>query len=164
MSGSNGSENSGASADATVRKYPRITPYLTVDGADAAIAYYRDVFGAEEHMRLVGPGGLVLHVELRIADGAIMLADENPEWGTQGPKALGGTAVTLAISVDDVDETVARAVEKGATVAMPVSDQFYGDRVGIVEDPFGHLWHIATPVEQLSDEEMRRRFDDLFTE
>lgn len=137
--------------------YPRVTPYLTVKGADAAIAFYEDVFGATERGRLSAPDGSVAHAELAIGDGLLMLAEENPDWGTTAPGTIGGTAVTIAVYVEDVDATVRLAVEHGATVKMEPTDEFYGDRAASVIDPFGHAWHIAARIEELSMEQMQER-------
>jgi PhnB protein len=137
--------------------YPRLSPYLCVDGADAAIAFYSEIFGGTVRMRLSGPDGKVGHAELQIGDSVLMLSDEWPEMGVRGPGAYGGTAVTLGIYVDDADTVVARAVERGATVIRPVEDQFYGDRSGQILDPWGHRWSIATHVEDVAPEEIARR-------
>lgn len=137
--------------------YPRVTPYLCVDGAAAAIAFYQQVFGAQERVRMADPSGRVGHAELALGDSMLMLADEHPEIGVVGPRTIGGTPVTIAVYVEDVDATVTRAVESGATVLRPVDDQFYGDRSGQFEDPFGHRWSVSTHVEDVSPEEMKRR-------
>lgn len=136
---------------------PRVIPYLVVDGAAAAIDFYTQVFGAEERMRMDGPGGRVGHAELGLGDSIIMLADEFPEMGAQSPKSVGGTPVSVMVYVEDVDAVVARAVEAGATVTRPVEDQFYGDRLGEFEDPFGHRWDVATHIEDVPPEEMGKR-------
>jgi PhnB protein len=137
--------------------YTAVTPYLIVDGASAAIAFYQKVFGALELFRLAGPDGRVGHAELMINDSRIMLADEFPAMGARGPGSFGGSPVRLLLYVDDVDDTAKRAVEAGAKLVRPVENQFYGDRAGGLEDPFGHYWHIATHVEDVSPEEMERR-------
>ncbi|MGH4015497.1 MAG: VOC family protein [Pseudonocardiaceae bacterium] len=137
--------------------YPRITPYLCVDGAAAAIDFYTSVFGATERMRMPGPDGRIGHAELQFGDGMIMLADEYPELGIRGPKSIGGTPVTISLYVEDVDAVFEAAVQAGATSLRPVADQFYGDRSGHFEDPFGHRWNVASHVEDLSPEEMSRR-------
>jgi PhnB protein len=136
--------------------YPRVCAYLHIDGASAAVEFYRDVFGATERIRMSGPDGKVGHAELAIGDSVVMLADEHPEMGVLGPKAVGGTPVRLSIFVEDVDATVAWAVERGATIKRPVQDQFYGDRIGQIEDPFGHVWSVQTHVRDVSPEEIRR--------
>jgi len=141
--------------------YPQVTPYLVVDGAGAAIEFYGTVLGATERMRLPGPDGTIGHAELQLGDSLIMVADEAPQLGLRGPRAIGGTPVTISVYVEDVDGVVERAVQAGATVLRPVEDQFYGDRSGQFEDPFGHRWSVATHVEDISPEEMGRRAADL---
>jgi PhnB protein len=140
--------------------YHTLTPYLTVHDARAAIDFYRRAFGAEELLRMEMPDGTLAHAEIRIGDSPLMLADENPEWGTTSPRALSGTSGGIMMYVPDVDAAFARAVEAGATVRMPVEDQFYGDRSGQVEDPFGHRWTLSMVKEKLSPEEMDRRFTE----
>jgi PhnB protein len=137
--------------------YPRVTPYLAVAGAGDAIDFYTEVFGATERMRMPAPDGKVGHAELEIGDSMIMLADEFPDIGHRGPKALGGSPVTISIYVEDVDDVFRRALEKGATELRPVENQFYGDRTGQLEDPFGHRWSIATHVEDVPPDEMEKR-------
>jgi PhnB protein len=140
--------------------YPQVTPYLSVDDAQAAIDFYGTVFGATERSRLPAPGGKIGHAELQLGDSVIMLADEFPEMGIRGPKAIGGTPVTLSVYVEDVDGVVERAVEAGATIVRPIEDQFYGDRSGQFQDPFGHRWSVATHVEDVSDDDMAKRAAD----
>ncbi|HEX5010858.1 MAG TPA: VOC family protein [Planctomycetota bacterium] len=137
--------------------YHTLTPYLIVDGAARAIDFYKRAFGATETMRMPAPGGRIGHAELRIGDSAIMLADEHPEMGAQGPRHYNGSPVSLLLYVTDVDATVKRAVDAGAKIKRPVADQFYGDRTGGLEDPFGHHWWIATHIEDVSPEEMAQR-------
>ena len=137
--------------------YPQVTPYLCVDGAAAAIEFYRTVFGAEERMRMDEPDGKVGHAELQIGDGLIMLADEFPEIGVQSPKAFGGSPVTISLYVDDVDTVFERAMSAGATAVRPVENQFYGDRSGGFVDPFGHRWSVATHLEDVPPDEMAKR-------
>jgi PhnB protein len=141
--------------------YPQVTPYLVVDGANAAIEFYAKVFGTRERMRLPGPDDTVGHAELQLGDSLIMLADEAPQVGARGPKAVSGTPVTISVYVDDVDGVVDRAVSAGAKVLRPVEDQFYGDRVGQFEDPFGHRWSVATHVEDVPPDEMARRAAEM---
>ncbi len=141
--------------------YPRVTPYLIVDSADAAIGFYTSVLGAEERMRMPGPDGKVGHAELAIGESLIMLADEFPDMGARSPKSVGGSPVTIHVYVEDADATVARAVAAGATIARPVEDKFYGDRGGEVVDPYGHRWSIASHIEDLSPEEMERRMGEM---
>ena len=124
--------------------YPRVTPYLSVDGAAQAIGFYCDVLGATERVRMAGPDGKVGHAELEIGGSVIMLADEFPEMGAPSPRALGGSPVTLMVYVADVDDVWRRAIAAGATEIAPVQDQFYGDRSGQFEDPFGHRWSLAS--------------------
>jgi len=138
-------------------EYPQVTPYLCVDGADAAISFYKTVFGATERMRLDGPDGKIGHAELQLGTGVIMLSDEYPEMDIKGPKGYGGSPVTVSVYVTDVDAVFAAALANGATEIRAVEDQFYGDRNGQFLDPFGHRWSIATHVEDVSPEEMERR-------
>ena len=130
-------------ADTTVT--PRLAPHLVCDGAAAAIDFYKAAFGAEEVMRLPGPTGKIMHASVMINGSMVLLVDEMPDYGVVGPNRLGGTPVTLHMVVPDVDAAVDRAVQAGATLTMPVADQFWGDRYGVVRDPFGHKWSIATP-------------------
>ena len=141
--------------------YPRVTPYLIVDDANAAINFYISVLGAEERMRMPGPDDKVGHAELTIGDSMIMLADEFPDMGARSPKSIGGSPVTIHVYVQDVDATVALAVNAGATITRPVEDKFYGDRGGEFLDPYGHRWSIASHVEDLSPEEMQLRMGEM---
>jgi len=141
--------------------YPRVTPYLIVDDANAAIDFYISVLGAEERMRMPGPDDKVGHAELAIGDSMIMLADEFPDMGARSPKSIGGSPVTIHVYVEDVDATVALAVKAGATVTRPVEDKFYGDRGGEFLDPYGHRWSIASHVEDLTPEEMQLRMGEM---
>jgi PhnB protein len=141
--------------------YPRLTPYLCVDGAGAAIDFYIKVFGATERMRLPGEDGKIGHAELQLDDAVIMLADEHPEMGILSPKSIGGTAVTISVYVEDVDDTFRRALDAGATARRSPENQFYGDRAGQFEDPFGHRWSIATHVEDVPPQEMERRAAEM---
>ena len=124
---------------------PRLSPHLVCDGAGAAIDFYKAAFGAEEVMRLPGPTGKLMHASVMINGAMVLLVDEMPDHGVVGPNRLGGTPVTLHLVVPDVDAAVDRAVQAGATLTMPVADQFWGDRYGVIKDPFGHNWSIATP-------------------
>jgi PhnB protein len=137
--------------------YGSITPYLIVDGAAQAIDFYKHAFGAIERFRLGGPDGRVGHAELAIGGSVIMLADEHPEMGALGPRSIGGSPVGIHLYLEDVDAVAAKAVAAGATLKRPVENQFYGDRLGSIIDPFGHLWHISTHVEDVSPEEIGRR-------
>ena len=140
--------------------YRSVTPYLVIKGASAAIDYYKKVFGAAEFVRMEGPDGSVGHAELKIGDSMIMLADEHQSLGFRGPRTLGGSPVSLLLYVEDVDDVFKRAVAAGAKELKPVADQFYGDRMGTLEDPFGHVWSIATHVEDVPPEEMARRAEE----
>lgn len=137
--------------------YPRVTPYLYIDGAAAAIDFYCSVLGAKERMRMSGPDGRVGHAELDLGDSMIMLADQNPDMDVRGPLAIGGTPMSLHVYVEDADGVFDRAIQAGAKVLRPVEDQFYGDRSGQFEDPFGHRWNVATHVEDVPPEEMKKR-------
>ncbi|MDQ1695989.1 MAG: PhnB protein [Frankiaceae bacterium] len=137
--------------------YPQVIPYLTVDDATSAIDFYKGVFGAAERMRMAAPGGKIGHAELEIGTSVIMLADAFPEMGGKSPKTIGGTPVTVMVYVEDVDTVFDRALEAGATAMRKVEDQFYGDRAGQFEDPFGHAWFVASHVEDVPPEEMEKR-------
>jgi PhnB protein len=137
--------------------YHNVTPYLIVNDAAAAIEFYKKAFGATELMRMPKPNGKIGHAEIKIGDSPIMLADEAPEMGARSPRTFGGSPVSIFLYVDDADTTFAKAVNGGAKVQRPLADQFYGDRTGGVEDPFGHVWYIATHVEDVSPEEMKKR-------
>jgi PhnB protein len=141
--------------------YHTVTPYLIVRGAAKAIEFYKAAFGAVERFRMEGPGGKLGHAEVQIGDSVVMLADEHPEFLAVSPQALGGTPVGLAVYVPNVDEVFAAAVAAGAAVQRPLADQFYGDRTATVTDPFGHKWTIATHVEDVRPEEMKRRHDAM---
>jgi PhnB protein len=137
--------------------YPRVSPYLFVDGASSAIDFYRSVLGARERMRMPGPDGTVFHAELELGDSIIMLGDENPDMDVRGPRSIGGTPMMLHVYVEDVDSVFERAIGAGAKALRPVEDQFYGDRSGRFEDPFGHRWYVATHVQDVPPEEMEQR-------
>jgi PhnB protein len=137
--------------------YPQVSAYLHVDGAAEAIDFYKNVFGATERMRMPQPDGRIGHAELQFGDSVVMLADEVPEMAIRGPKAVGGSPVTLSVYVEDVDGVVEKAVAAGAKLLREVKDEFYGDRSGQFEDPFGHRWSVATHVEDVSPEEMQKR-------
>ena len=134
-----------------------LTPYLIVDGCAAAIDFYKNAFGGIELFRLPGPDGKLGHAELQIGDSIVMLADEQPEMGEHGPHRVGGSPVGILVYLPDVDAAVRRAVEGGGKLVRAVTDQFYGDRMGTVVDPFGHVWHIATHIEDVPPEEVARR-------
>ncbi|HEY3064981.1 MAG TPA: VOC family protein [Methylomirabilota bacterium] len=137
--------------------YHAITPYLSIRGAANAIEFYKKAFGATERMRMAQPDGRIGHAELQIGDSCVMLADEHPEMDFRGPHSIGGSPLHLHLYVEDVDAVVAQAVGAGAKVVRAVQDQFYGDRSGTLTDPYGHVWHVATHKEDLSEEEMRKR-------
>jgi len=137
--------------------YHTVTPYLIVQGAADAIEFYKKAFDATELFRMAGPDGRVGHAEIRIGDSPIMLADEFPDRGARGPKTIGGSPVTILLYVEDVDVVFGAAVAAGGKAVSPVTNQFYGDRSGSVEDPFGHHWHISTHVEDVPPDELLRR-------
>jgi PhnB protein len=137
--------------------YPRLSAYLCVDGAARAIDFYTSVLGATEKMRMDGPDGKIGHAELALGDSVLMLADEYPDMGFLSPARIGGTAVTLHTYVEDVDAVFEKALAAGAKSLRPVENQFYGDRSGQFEDPFGHRWNVASHVEDVDPEEMARR-------
>lgn len=138
-----------------------LTPHLTVKGAADAIAFYEKAFGAEELMRQAGPGGSIMHARIRIGDSSVMLNDEFPEHGSLGPTE--NSAVALHLYVEDVDAVYARAVEAGCEVLFPLSDTFWGDRYGLLRDPFKHRWSVASRVEDVSPEECDRRAAEAFS-
>jgi PhnB protein len=141
--------------------YHSVTPYLICKGAADAIEFYKQAFGATELMRMPMPGGKLGHAEIRIGNSAVMLADEFPEMDVRGPQSLGGTSVSLLIYVEDVDRAFPRAIQAGGKEVRPLMDQFYGDRSGTLEDPFGHKWTIATHKEDVPPEEMARRHEEF---
>ncbi len=137
--------------------YHSVTPYLIIKGATEAIDFYKKAFGATELFRMPAPGGKIGHAEIKIGDSPIMLADESPEMGYKSPQSLGGSPISIMIYVADVDTVFKQAIAAGGKEQRPVKDQFYGDRSGTLEDPFGHVWHVATHKEDVSPEEMERR-------
>ncbi len=137
--------------------YHTVTPYLIISGAAAAIDYYRRAFGATELVRIPDAQGRIAHAEVRIGDSIIMLADEQHEMGYRGPATLGGTTVSIVLYVEDVDAVFERAIQAGGKSRQPVADQFYGDRMGTLADPFGHVWTVGTHTEDVSPEEMKKR-------
>ena len=134
--------------------FTAVSPHLVIAGVKEAIEFYRKAFGATEVLRLDGLGGKVMHAELDLFGCRVMLAEEAPEWGAVGPRALKGSPVKIHLYVADVDGVVERAVKAGARVTMPVADQFWGDRYGTLEDPFGHQWGVATHLREVSPAEM----------
>jgi PhnB protein len=137
--------------------YHSVTPYLIFDDATGALEFYRKAFGAVELMRMPAPGGRIGHAEIRIGNSPVMLADESPEQGARSVRTIGGSPVSLMVYVEDVDARVAQAVAAGAKITRPVANQFYGDRTGGIEDPFGYHWYIATHVEDVPPDELERR-------
>ena len=146
-----------ADVDPIPEGYPQVTPYLHVDGAKDAIDFYGKVLGAQERFRMDGPEGTIGHAELQLGDSIIMVSDEFPDRDVRGPKSVGGTPVTISVYVEDVDSVFETALAEGATELRPVENQFYGDRTGQFEDPFGHRWSIATHVEDVPPDEMEKR-------
>lgn len=144
--------------------YHSVTPYLVMSGAGSAIEFYKKAFGAVEVMRMPDPAGKIGHAEIKIGDSHIMLADESPEMGYRGPKSLGGTPVSIMIYLENVDAVFNQAIAAGAKVLRPLANQFYGDRSANIEDPFGHVWTIATHVEDVPPEEMERRAAAAFSQ
>ena len=138
------------------------TPYLCVKGGAEALDFYAKAFGGVEKSRMADPSGRIGHAEIWIGEAPIFLSDEHPEMGILGPKTLGGTSVGIHLYVEDVDAFTARAVAAGAKALRPVEDQFYGDRAGTLEDPFGHRWYVSTHKEDVSPDEMKRRAEKLY--
>jgi len=134
-------------------------PYLCVHDAQAAVDFYTSVFGMKEKFRLAEPGGRIGHVELEFGNAILMISEEYPEYGIRGPKSIGGTPVTVHLHVDDADAVVKRALAAGATLHMPLADQFYGERSGSFFDPFGHRWNVGHHIEDMTPEEMQKRYD-----
>jgi len=138
-----------------------VTPYVTIKGAAKAIEFYKEAFGATEIFRWADPDGSIRHAEIVIDDSPLMLTDEAPEFGMAGPRSFGGSPVHMFLYVEDVDATFGRAIAAGATELMPVEDSSDGDRRGGVTDPFGHVWYIATHIEDISRKELQKRYDDV---
>jgi len=141
--------------------YHAVTAYLSIKGAGQAIEFYKRAFGAKEVVRIPGPQGTIGHAELKIGDSLVMLADESPDMGFLGPQARGGTTIQLHLYVRDVDATVEKAVAAGGKLTRPIENKFYGDRAGTLEDPYGHVWYIATHTEDVPPREMKRRMDEM---
>jgi PhnB protein len=148
--------------NAVPKGFHRLTPHLIVRDSRKAIDFYQRAFGAEVLGVAEGPGGGVIHAALKIGDSMLMLNDEMPDYGALSPLALGGSPVTIHMYLENVDAAFSRAVEAGGTVAMPLADQFWGDRYGVITDPFGHKWSLATHVRDMSMEEMKRAQDEAF--
>lgn len=144
--------------------YHTITPQLTVKDAEKAIEFYKKAFGAKELERFSGPGGKLVHVELEIGDSRLFLSDEFPDWGCFSPQTVGKVTGSLYVYVDDVDAVFNKAVQAGATVKMPLSNMFWGDRLGKLADPFGHEWGLASHVEDVSPEETKKRGEAFFAQ
>lgn len=142
--------------------YSTLTPYLIVEQGKEAIEFYKKVFGASEEVRMERPDNKIGHAELKIGDSKFMLADECPERATHSAKTIGNSPIGLHLYVEDVDAITNKAVSHGAKLVQKVEDQFYGDRTGTIEDPFGHIWHIATHVEEVTEEEMEKRVKKIF--
>ena len=149
-------------AAATPKGYHTVTPSLFVAGAARAIDFYKKALGAEELMRFPGPDGKIMHAEIKVGDSIIMLADEMPDMGGKGPKSIGGTPVSFFVYGEDVDAAWKRAIDAGAREVVPLADQFWGDRTGCLEDPFGHQWWLATHVQDLTPEEIRKNAEAHF--
>jgi PhnB protein len=137
--------------------YHTVTPYLYIKGAASALEFYKKAFGASELMRFADPTGRIGHAEIKIGDSIVMLADEHPEMGVRSPQTLGGAGFGILLYVQDVDKAFNQAVSAGGKIVRPLTDQFYGDRSGTLEDPFGHTWTLATHKEDVSMEEMHKR-------
>lgn len=138
-----------------------VTPYLTVKGAARALEFYTKAFGAKETYRLAEPSGRIGHAEFEISGSPIMISDEYLEMDVRSPETLGGSPVGIHVYVDDVDTFVARAAEHGATIRRAVQDQFYGERTAMLVDPFGHVWHVSTRIEELSGADVKKRYDEM---
>ena len=138
-----------------------VTPHLVCDGAAEAIDFYQKAFGATDAAQMPGPDGRIMHAQIRIGDSTVMLVDENRAYGMLGPKAVGGSPVTIHLYVDDVDTVYQRAVDAGAKARMPPADMFWGDRYGVLEDPFGHHWSIATHKREVSEAEMQKAMREM---
>jgi uncharacterized glyoxalase superfamily protein PhnB len=136
-------------------------PYLRLQGAAEAIEFYRKAFGATELLRLTEPGGRIGHAEIKVGGTVLMLSDEYPELGIRGPATLGGTTFAMHLHCSNVDALIERAVQAGATLVRPAEDQFYGERSGMIRDPFGHEWLLGHSIEQVSPDEMQRRYAEL---
>jgi PhnB protein len=151
-------------AQAIPKGYHTVTPSLFVVGAAKAIEFYKKALGAEELMRFPGPDGAIMHAEIKIGDSIVMLADEMPEQGGRGPKSIGGTPVSFFVYRENVDTEWKRAVDAGAKVLVPLADQFWGDRTGCLEDPFGHKWWLAQHLQDLTPEEIQRNAEAFFSQ
>jgi PhnB protein len=151
-------------AQAIPQGYHTVTPSIFVRGAGKAIDFYTKAFGAEEVMRFPGPDGSIMHAEIRVGDSPIMLADEMPEQGGRSPEAFGGTPVSFFVYGENVDAAWKRAVDAGATPIVPLADQFWGDRAGCLKDPFGHQWWLASHVQDMTPDELRKAAESFFAQ
>lgn len=149
-------------AQAIPQGYSTATPYLIVKGAADAIDFYKRAFGATEQFRMADTSGGIAHAEIKIGNSVIMLSDEHPRMGHRGPRSLGGSPVGIMLYVENVDDVFGRAIKAGGKEQRPVTNQFYGDRTGTLEDPFGHVWTISTHVEDVPADEMKRRAEAAF--
>ena len=140
-----------------------VFPYLRLKGADRAIQFYTQAFGAKEKYRLTEPSGRIGHVEMELGSITLMLSEEFPEFGIRGPESIGGTSFTMHLHVDDADAAIKRAIDAGATLIREPQNHFYGERSGTVRDPFGHEWNIGHEIEKVSPEEMQRRYTEMFS-
>jgi PhnB protein len=144
--------------------YHNVTPSLTFKGTEEAIVWYKNVFGAKEKMKLDGPDKKIMHAELTIGDSMIFLAEENPQNKNKTPKSTNGNSISLHLYVEDVDATIKKAVQNGATLTMPSMDMFYGDRCGCIDDPFGYTWLLATHVKDVPEKEVRKKAEEMTPE
>ena len=151
-------------AQAVPKGYHTVTPSLFVTGAAKAIDFYKKALGAEELMRFPGPGGAIMHAEIKVGDSIVMLADEMPEQGGRSPKSIGGTPVSFFVYREDVESAWKRAVDAGAKVLVPLADQFWGDRTGCLEDPFGHQWWLAQHVQDLTPDQIQKNAEAFFAQ
>jgi uncharacterized glyoxalase superfamily protein PhnB len=151
-------------AQAIPKGYHTVTPNICVAGADRAIDFYKRAFGAEELSRFPAPDGKIMHAEIRIGDSVVMLGDEMPDQGARSPKSYGGTPVGFFIYKDNVDSAWKQAVDAGAKAVVPLADQFWGDRTGCLEDPFGHRWWLAQHIQDLTPDELRQRAEEAFSQ
>lgn len=141
--------------------YHTVTPYLTIKNCAKAIEFYKKAFGAVETVRLDGSNNKIMHAEIKIGDSILMMSDESDEWMNKGPEQLGGSPISVVLYVENVDDVFNRAVKEGASVVREVRNEFYGDRMGTLKDPFGHTWSIGTHVEDVSPEEMEKRMKSM---
>ena len=141
--------------------YHNITPSLSFQGTEEAIAWYKNIFGAKEKMRMDGPDKKVMHAELAIGDSIIFLAEEDPQYKNKSAKSVNGNSIKLYVYLEDVDGTIKRAVQNGATLTMPAEDMFYGDRVGSIDDPFGYSWTLSTHIKDVSEKEMKSKMAEM---